>query len=417
MKFNASLFLSVCLLFLSSSFFAQAPDSPNAYERITLESEVLKDVRDLQIYLPPSYFSDKGSSYPVLYLLDGDYNFQYVTGLIALMSGIAEEIPQMIVVGIADGGHRNYAQQCNPSIGEQAGDGDKLIAFIETEVKPRIEKDYRCAGYDILQGHSRGGLFVTYAALEKPKLFDAYTAISPALWWQDYALLEHAKTKLASEAALPFRYFLSLGNEKEMGVNRLADFINTKFPDDPNFKYSLFENENHNYVGLPSIRIALKTIFKDYEVNREKFMSFDTPSAMADHYLAQKAAFGFEQRIPWSLLGNAVYFYFSRDKMEELALFEKAITEKLPVSAATLYSSIGGLYLEKENYTMARKYFAKCMDNNPLAYECHFGMGKVSNAIGENMMAQHAVLKALKLAEDSRTPQWAINELESWLTK
>lgn len=405
------------LLCLTNTFFAQAPVAGNFVERLTLDSELLKDTRDLQVYLPPSYFSDKESSYPVLYLLDGDYNFQYVTGLVELMSSIAEEIPQMIVVGIADGGSRNYAKQCNPSIGEQAGDGDLLISFIAKEVKPRIEKSYRCSGYDILQGHSRGGLFVTYAALEQPKLFDVYSAISPALWWQDYALLEHAKTKLASEASLPFRFFLSLGNEKEMGVNRLADFINTKFPADPNFNYSLFENENHNYVGLPSIRFSLKTIFKDYEVNREKFMAFETPSAMADHYLAQKVAFGFEQRIPWSLLGNAVYYYFSRKKMEELALFEKSIVEKLPVSAATLYSSIGGLYFENENYEMAEKYFQKCMDNNPLAYECHFGQAKLSNAIGENMMAQHSVLKALELAEDSKSRQWVINELESWLTK
>lgn len=49
--------------------------------RDTVFSKTLNQDRELSIYLPSSYHSSPNQKYPALYILDGDYNFQYVAGL------------------------------------------------------------------------------------------------------------------------------------------------------------------------------------------------------------------------------------------------------------------------------------------------------------------------------------------------
>ena len=90
--------------------FAQSPIEIG--QKFTLKSTILKTERAYNVYLPPSYFSanDK-ATYPVIYVIDGDYNFHYLTGLIEQLSNIGSKIPEMIVVGVSDIGQEDYWQQ------------------------------------------------------------------------------------------------------------------------------------------------------------------------------------------------------------------------------------------------------------------------------------------------------------------
>ena len=76
----------------------------NIGERKMIASKVLQEERAFQVYLPASYFYSEKGSFPVIYIMDGDYNFHYETGLIELLSSISERIPEVIVVGISDNG-------------------------------------------------------------------------------------------------------------------------------------------------------------------------------------------------------------------------------------------------------------------------------------------------------------------------
>ena len=73
-------------------------------ERHSFDSEILNEQRSYQIYLPPSYHENSNAKFPVIYLLDGDYNFHYDSGLIEFLSNSAFTIPEMILVGISDNG-------------------------------------------------------------------------------------------------------------------------------------------------------------------------------------------------------------------------------------------------------------------------------------------------------------------------
>ena len=72
---------------------------------ISIESTVLDETRVLNIYLPPSYSSDDSKTYPVIYLLDGskDEDFIHVVGIVQFGSfSWINMIPESIVVGIGN---------------------------------------------------------------------------------------------------------------------------------------------------------------------------------------------------------------------------------------------------------------------------------------------------------------------------
>ena len=67
----------------------------------TIKSKTLNEDRTLNIYLPQGY--DKTKSYPVIYLLDGSMNedFIHVTGLVQFFNQMYS-MPETIVVGVAN---------------------------------------------------------------------------------------------------------------------------------------------------------------------------------------------------------------------------------------------------------------------------------------------------------------------------
>jgi len=109
MKYTLHFFI----IFFTNFLFGQT--SSNVFpttERNTIYSQHLEEDRSYQIYLPPSYYySDKGT-YPVIYLIDGDYNFYYQTAIIESLATVGEKIPEVIVVGISDKGNAGYRLNC-----------------------------------------------------------------------------------------------------------------------------------------------------------------------------------------------------------------------------------------------------------------------------------------------------------------
>jgi predicted alpha/beta superfamily hydrolase len=54
-------------------------------ELIKIHSRILNEDRALLVYLPGGYASSR-EEYPILFLLDGDYHFHHVTGIIDFLN-------------------------------------------------------------------------------------------------------------------------------------------------------------------------------------------------------------------------------------------------------------------------------------------------------------------------------------------
>ena len=83
------LFICFCL---STSVFAQA-------QKESFKSEILKDSREISIYTPPNFNKKDKKEYPLLLILDGNYLFDPIHGIISY-SSYWEEVPEMIIVAV-----------------------------------------------------------------------------------------------------------------------------------------------------------------------------------------------------------------------------------------------------------------------------------------------------------------------------
>jgi len=61
----------------------------------------------------------------------------------------------------------------------------RTSSFFRSELQVLIERQYRTQPYKILIGHSDGGRFALHTLLHAPDTFDAYIALSPAVWSDD----------------------------------------------------------------------------------------------------------------------------------------------------------------------------------------------------------------------------------------
>jgi predicted alpha/beta superfamily hydrolase len=194
-------------------------------------SEILSEKRILNIYLPEGYNEKDTVKYPVIYLLDGsaDEDFIHISGLVQFCNfPWVKILPKSIVVGIANVDRkRDFTFPTTIEKDKKdfptTGGSEKFIAFIEKELQPFIEKTYRTSTDKMLIGQSLGGLLATEILFKKPQLFNKYLVVSPSLWWDNESLL-NTSSRLSKDISV----FIAVGKEEEVMVNdakKLYEFL------------------------------------------------------------------------------------------------------------------------------------------------------------------------------------------------
>lgn len=185
----------------------------------TLRSAALGQERRINVYLPDGY-SKGGRSYPVLYLIDGglQQDFLHVAGT-SQLGAIWGRSSDAIVVGVETKDRRRelVGPTRDPELLRKyptAGRSDSFRRFIREEVMPAIKARFRTNGYRGVIGESLAGLFIVETFLRAPDTFDAYAAVSPSLWWDKERLSLEAKDLVGTkQAGRPL--YLAVGNEGE----------------------------------------------------------------------------------------------------------------------------------------------------------------------------------------------------------
>lgn len=192
-------------------------------ETVTIDSKILSQERILNIYLPEGYEKNDSIPYPVIYLLDGSTNedFIHVTGLVQFFN-LQLGMPKTIVVGIAniDRKHDFTFPTEIPDLKKDfptTGGSEKFIRFIAEEIQPFITANYKVSNKKYLLGQSLGGLLASEILFKKPNLFTHYLITSPSLWWDDQSLLHNASTYL-SKIEKPLYVYVAVGEEHKVMV-------------------------------------------------------------------------------------------------------------------------------------------------------------------------------------------------------
>lgn len=141
--------------------------------------------RDVIVWLPPDYATNKNTRYPVVYMHDGQNVFDPATSSFGIDWQIDEtannlikkkSIPPVIVVGIYNTSDR--FMEYTP--GEK---GNAYVTFVVNTVKPFIDSTYRTRRdrkNTIVGGSSAGGIISFMIVWEHPEIFSKAICMSPA---------------------------------------------------------------------------------------------------------------------------------------------------------------------------------------------------------------------------------------------
>ena len=264
------------LLVVGASFAAaDAPKPPAASaaaplvigETFTIDSAILGERRQINVYLPPGYASGD-ARYAVLYMTDGGMNedFPHIAGAVDV-SVKNDVMRPLIVVGIPNVERRRdllsaSTQEEDRKIAPHAGGADKFRRFIRDELKPLVAQRYRTTPESALIGESFAGLFVLETLMAEPDLFDTYIAASPALWWNDKALARGMAAKLAAWKTPGKRvWFASASDDIVEATNVAAEAFRTANPPALSWHYEAMADQKHGTIFPVAALKALRTLF------------------------------------------------------------------------------------------------------------------------------------------------------------
>jgi len=182
-------FIRIVLLALGAVYFnspaayADGPTLPIPINIEKLESVKIGEAREFWVSLPDQY-AESSEKYPVLYMMDGDFNFN--SGGIGGLRHAAQlgEIPEFIIVGIrnTDRSKDIFPEEVTyPDGSKDGGRANQYLDFIREELIPYIDKNYRSENFRVLYGTSNTGFTAVYALFRNPELADATIAASATL--------------------------------------------------------------------------------------------------------------------------------------------------------------------------------------------------------------------------------------------
>ncbi|KAA3639956.1 MAG: hypothetical protein DWQ02_02805, partial [Bacteroidetes bacterium] len=301
------------LLFFSSNISW----SQSIEQQHILNSKHLSEDRIISVSLPAAYeVSEK--SYPVLYVLDGEYIFSYARGAVDFLSNDFGYLPEMIVVGIPNT-HRYRDMYVTFNENDSFY---PFIQFLEKEVFPFINSKYRTNGFDMLYGWSSGSAICTYFLATRPQILDGYILTGSGIGRTSGATLE----KQLSENPFKQKTFLYVNVEDEAprqkSFLKYQSIVESSNADNLVSKFEIAKNTGHVQAMSVGLYAGLKFIFADFYIPDE--VTLKGVEAIKEYYSSLKEVYGFEFDIPMGAINESASILANNDQQStaiELLLY------------------------------------------------------------------------------------------------
>jgi len=269
----------------------------------TISSEKLGTKREIKIQLPRNYEENKEKLYPVMLVLDGDYLFEPVAGMVDYYS-YWEDAPEMIVVGVNQGRSREADSYYDESRYLPSEEGAAFFEFLGMELMQHIASKYRVAPFHVIVGHDLTANFMNFYLLKDHPIFDAYINLSP-----DYAPKMNVRLgEIFEKTDKKIWYYLATGSDDipqlQESINafdsQLKDINNTLL----NYKFDNFDGATHYSLVGKAIPSAIDNIFEIYRpISQKEYQttllqtSISLSEYLQDKYNTINELFGLQKQI------------------------------------------------------------------------------------------------------------------------
>ena len=239
----------------------------------TLYSQKVGQQYQLLINLPMGF--DKSNTYPVIYLLDAQWDFPLISATYGQMyfDGF---LPAAVIVGITWGGEGDdpnvkRVRDFTPSkiAGDiESGGAANFLAFIKEELIPFVHQEYSGNEQRVLMGSSLGGLFTLYTLFNEPQLFSGYIPTASASGWDNDVLYRFAKTnaaKLRAQLAKqPINLYSAVGELDHLKTDfaKMQAFFAQQHYSSLHLKTEILGNLGHAGIKAPGNAWGLQFVFQ-----------------------------------------------------------------------------------------------------------------------------------------------------------
>ena len=310
--------LLLLLFILAQIGFSQ--DKLTIGEIQKIQSKVLGTEREIWVNLPESYSNIKLQKvkYPVIYVLDAETNFTFLTGIVdKFETGHYQEMPESIIVGITNknGDRTKDFTHLNDT---------NFLHFIKTELFPFIEKSYRVNDYKTLIGHSLGGYFALKNLYNQPETFNAYAAHDPSIWFNDFELKKLYQNVKSTDFKNRFLMIAQVGESQNVdhlkdhygGIKAVDELIKTSNNPSLHYNYRQYADEEHGSVPMIGNIDFLRWMYDAYRINIKEVPNNSTLIEDSFKSFSSKRFYDFQ---PSETYINLVANYLLKQKKLDLA--------------------------------------------------------------------------------------------------
>ncbi|MGS0725919.1 alpha/beta hydrolase-fold protein [Shewanella sp. 0m-11] len=346
-------------LFLSANVNASA----SVVEPLTVTSTLIEPAEFI-VTLPSSYGTKPDKEYVVL--VDFHPRSQaLLAGMHDWMSHNGEWPWLETIIVTAPDGHQGLGELKGLAIEERGN--QKLLDYIEQDLLPAIDKQYRTNGFRILNGFTGNAGLGLYTLINRPSLFNAYFVASPVLS-KDFAyVIKDAPKKLADMQGKPRFLFMST-SDSNFEQRQLASFAEMeaiiKAHANSTLDYRIKRFDGSYYMTQPVLAtaFAIEQLFDDYHqvLAADSEISKQGAKAILAHYqFLTEQKYGFKVPATSSLiqLGDS---YLEAEPSKAIEVYKVAITDS--PEAYTAYDAIAGAYAKLGEIEQAIKYQALALD-------------------------------------------------------
>jgi len=355
-------------------------------------STILKEQRKVWVYVPnmKTGIQNPGQRYPVVYLLDGDGHFESVVGMIQQLSQVNGNtiVPEMIIVGIPN---TDRTRDLTPThitsdlpimdsnFAKSTGGGENFTAFMSKELIPHIDSLYPTQPFRILIGHSFGGLIVMNTVTNHTKLFNAYIAIDPSMWYDKEQFLKTTQKKLSGQKYNGTSLYVGIANTMAEGMTlekmkkdtttetrqirsifAMDKFIKANSQNGLKYSSKYYGDDDHGSVPLISEYDGLRFIFSFYRLKLSPSDFFSADTAIVQkyrrHYQTVSKEFGYKVSPGEMQINELGYFMLSQKNYEKAAALFRMNIENYPESGNVYDSYADALIAQNDTIKAITNY-------------------------------------------------------------
>lgn len=363
----------------------------------SVQSKILKEKRTVWIYLPGDYETNTKGHYPVIYLLDAEWNFSAFSGMVHELSEVIGNtvLPPSIIVAIPNTDRTRDLTPTNSEIdsdGSKApdqassGGGENFTSFIKNELMPHIDSVYRTAPYKTLVGHSFGGLTAMNIIINHTDMFNSYVVIDPSMWWDKSKLLNQAREVFKLKKFEGKSMYLAIANtmfgetdtarvQKDTtgitthirSILELKNILQHNPQNGLNWTYKYYNADSHGSVPLIAEYDAIHFLFSFYNMPSgviaimiDKKSKTDVAALIDSHYQDISKHMGYRILPSEDMLTGMGYFLLSTNQPEKAyAIFNLNIKDY--PDSFNVYNVMGDYYDNQKNKAKAIEYYTRSL--------------------------------------------------------